>query len=384
VGVPRLSIVAALIGGVCMAVAYVVDAPRAAAAYLVAYAACLGVALGALAMVMIARVTAAHWFVALRRQAEDIASTLPAFAVLAIPLLLSVRLLYVWSWPDTRIAADVRVAVHVKAAYLNVPFFITRAVVYFVVWIVVAELLRRTSRAQDHGDSPAIERRMYVVSAVGLVAFALTTSFASFDWLMSLTPTWYSTIYGIYYFSGGMVGALALLTVVVAAERRRGELPAEIGADHFHALAKLLLTFVLFWVYIAFAQLIVIWSAELPAERGWYAERLRGGWQALGGVVLLLHFALPFCALVVRAIKRSVRAMALLGAVVVAAHYLDVYWMVMPDAPFHGGWGFVADAGALLFVAGAAAACWVARRAGAPAVAVCDPRLAQSLEYSTE
>ncbi|HEX4682420.1 MAG TPA: hypothetical protein VH277_06930 [Gemmatimonadaceae bacterium] len=381
---PLLSIGAALAGGLVTSIAYFVDPARTAGAFLVAFGALLGVALGALALVMIARVTAANWFVAIRRQAEQIAATLPAFAVLFVIVLVSARLLYGWTNPGDRLPADLREVVAAKSSYLNVPFFSVRGVVYFAIWIGLAEMLRGSSLAQDSGDSPALERRMYVTSAAGLVAFALATSFASFDWFMSLSPGWYSTIYGVDYFAGGMVGAIAALSVVLAVEARRGRLPSAIDADHFHAVAKLLLTFVLFWIYIGFSQLIVIWSAEIPAERGWYAVRMRGGWRVLGGLVLLGHFVLPFCALLVRAVKRSRVAMAVIGLLLLAMHYLDVYWIVMPDAPFHGGWGFVADVGSLLLVGGTAAAAWAMRRAGEPAVAIGDRRLKASLDYSTE
>lgn len=381
---PRMPLGLAIVGAIALIVGYVVAPARAAAAYLVAYGACLGVALGALALVMIARVTAARWFVAIRRQAEQIAATLPAFAALVIPILLSIHLLYPWSGPADALPMDVGGAVQAKSAWLDVPFFVVRTVVYFAIWITIAEVLRRASLEQDRADSPRLERRMYVTSAVGLVAFAFATTFAAFDWFMSLAPGWYSTIYGVDYFAGAIVGALALLTMVVAVELRAGELPASIGADHFHAIAKLLLTFVLFWVYIGFAQLIVIWSAEIPIERGWYAIRMRGGWRVLGAIVLVVHFVLPFCALLVRAIKRSVPAMTVVGAALLGAHYLDMYWVAMPDAPFHGGWGFLLDAGALLFIAGTATVTWALRRAGEPAVAAGDPRLPASLEYSTD
>jgi len=380
----RISIAVAVAGAVVLAIGFVLDAPRAAAAYLVAYGALLGVALGALALVMIARVTAANWFVALRRQAEQITATLPAFAVLFLPVLLTTRLLYVWTGDGSRLAPGLRDVVRAKAAYLNVPFFTVRAVIYFAVWIAVAEMLRRASLRQDRDPSPRLARRMYALSAGGLVAFALTTSFAAFDWFMSLSPGWYSTVYGVDYFAGAMVAALAALTVVVAIERRSNALPSEIGADHLHALAKLLLTFVLFWVYIGFSQLIVIWSAEIPAERVWYAVRMRAGWRVLGGVVLFGHFVLPFLALLVRAIKRSVAAMSVIGIGLLLVHYLDMYWIAMPDAPYHGGWGFVLDVAAVLFVGGAAVATWSMRRAGEPSLAVGDPRLAASLHYSTE
>ena len=381
---PRISIGVAVIGAVTCIIGLAVDPARTASAFLVAYVSVLAVVLGALAMIMIARVTAATWFVALRRQAEQIVATLPAFALLLIPLLAATRLLYPWTDPDARLEPALRAAVHAKAAYLNLPFFVVRAVVYIVVWIALGEALRRTSLAQDRGDSVAIEWRMRTMSAVGLVAFAITVSFAAFDWMMSLRPTWYSTIYGVDYFAGAMVGALALLAVLIARGRWRGELSEVVGADHFHALAKLLLTFVLFWVYIGFSQFIVIWSAEIPVERAWYVVRTRGAWNTLAGLIIAGHFVLPFIALLVRHFKRSPLAMALLGGWLLAMHYLDVYWIVMPDAPHGGGVAPWLDLGALMFVAGVASVTWSIRRAGEPAVVRGDPLVAASLAYSTE
>jgi hypothetical protein len=378
---PVRALVAAAVGAVCLIVGFAIAPSRTAAAYLVAYAACAGIALGALALVMIARVTAAHWFVALRRQAEQVMATLPAVALLLLPILLAYRVLYPWA-TDAADAAT-RSAIHAKVAYLNAPFFFVRSVVYVGVWTALGEMLRRASLAQDNGDRDAA-RRMYVSAAVGLVAFAFTVSFASFDWFMSLAPLWYSTIYGVSFFAGAMVGGLALLTLIVAMQRHRGALPVGIGHDHFHALAKLLLTFVLFWVYIGFAQLIVIWSAALPVERTWYVVRMHGGWRVLAGVILVGHFAVPFCALLVRSLKRSVAAMSALATLLLVMHYADVYWTVMPDAPFHSGWGYVADAGALLFIGGIMSAVWSWRRVGEPNVPVGDPLLETSLEYSTQ
>lgn len=381
---PRVSIAVAVIGAVLGVVGIFVDPGRMAAAYLTAYVSCLAVVLGALAMIMIARVTAATWFIALRRQAEQVTATLPVFAILLLPILIAVRGLYPWAQSASMLAPVVREAVRAKAAYLNFPFFVIRAAIYLATWIGLGELLRRASLAQDHGDSAAIERRMRIVSAVGLVAFALTASFAAFDWMMSLAPAWYSTIYGVDYFAGGMVGALALLTVLVVRGRWRGELPEAVGANHVHALAKLLLTFVLFWVYIGFSQLIVIWSAEIPAERVWYVSRMRGGWGVLGGVLVAGHFALPFCALLVRAVKRSMAAMACVGLWLLMMHYLDIYWIVMPDTARGSAWGYWLDAGALMLVAGVASATWAVRRTAESGVPVGDSQIAASLEYSVD
>ena len=381
--VARLPLAIAALGAALCVVGIIVDPVRLASAYLVATMSCLAVVLGALAMIMIARVTGATWFVVLRRQAEEIVATLPAFAVLLLPVLIVVHVLYPWAAPVSSLDPEMQHAILAKRAYLNVSFFVIRAIVYLLVWIALGESLRRASLAQDRGDSIAIERRLRKLSAAGLVAFALTTSFAAFDWMMSLTPAWYSTIYGVSYFAGAMVSALSLLAVLTVRGRRRGELPASVGADQLHALAKLLLTFVLFWVYIGFAQLIVVWSAEIPAERVWYAVRMRGGWYALGAVIVAGHFAIPFCALLIRAIKRSALAMSCLGAWLLMMHYLDMYWTVMPDAPHGRNWGggYWLDLGAVLLVTGVSSAVWASRRAHEPPMPVGDPELAASLAY---
>jgi hypothetical protein len=378
---PVLAIVATVLGALACTVGLLVDVRRTAAAYLVAYVAVLAVALGALAMIMIARVTAATWFVALRRQAEQVVAVLPVLAVLFIPLLLSLGVLYPWTHVEA-LGEELRARVEAKSAYLNVPFFVIRAVMYWAVWLVLGELLCRTSLREARAEQEGRSRRSYLLSAVGLPLFALATSFASFDWMMSLAPGWYSTIYGVNYFAGAMVGALALLALFVARGHWRGELTDDIGAEHLHALAKLLLTFVLFWVYIGFSQLIVVWSAGIPREAVWYRVRMNGGWWWLGAVLVGGHFVVPFCALLVRAVKRSMIAMSALGVLLLAMHYLDLYWIVMPDA----GWTSAVwlDAGALLFVGGVTSLAWALRRRGEAPVPLGDPLLAASLDYRND
>jgi hypothetical protein len=379
-GLPRAAVAATVAGALVCIVGLIVDPRRIAAAYLVAYVAVLAVGLGALAMIMIARVTAATWFVALRRQAEQVVAVLPVLAILFVPVVVALGTLYPWTHPSL-LADELRRRVEAKSAYLNPTSFVVRAVVYWAIWLVLGEMLRRASLAEEAG-SPGIRRRTYVLSAVGLPLFALATSFASFDWMMSLAPAWYSTIYGVDYFAGGMVGALALLALLVARAHHRGELTDGVSHQHLHALGKLLLTFVLFWVYIGFSQLIVIWSAEIPVEAAWYRVRMNGGWWWLGAVLVAGHFAIPFLALLFRAVKRSVVAMTILGVLLLAMHYVDVYWIVMPDAGFTPAIWF--DAGALLFIGGAASCTWALRRRGEASLPLGDPLLAASLDYRTE
>lgn len=314
----------------CLLGAFV--APRQAAhSYLAAYVAWLTLALGALLMVMIAHAIGTSWFVPMRRIAESVAATLPLFALLFIPILIALPELYPWARPLDTLAEPLREAVEGKHGYFGLGFFIGRAVLYFVIWIVTSSLLhawsvRRDSRPAD----AALEHRQRVLAAVALppVGFALT--FAAFDWVMSLAPEWVSTMFGVYLFIGGMVSALALLSVLLLGLDRAGVLGDAVTVSHYHALGKLLLTFVIFWGYIAYAQYFIIWIADIPAEAGWYAPRVRGSWGGIALVLVLGHFALPFLLLLSWQLKRRPRALAAVGAWLVLMHCFDAYWLVLP------------------------------------------------------
>jgi len=254
-----------------------------------------------------------------------------------------------------------------------------RAVAYWVTWVALAELLRRASLRQDaapdDASARALARRMRVVSAAGLPALALTLTFAAFDWMMSLSPTWSSTLYGVYAFAGDGVGALALLALAAR---------TSLGVEQRHALAKLLFTFVLFWAYVAYSQYVVVWSGDLPHEVLWYVARLRGGWRALAALLVAGHFVLPALLLLLRAVKRSAFALAAVGAWLLAMHYVDVYWLLLPElSPGRLAVHWL-DAAALALVVGVTttAAAW--RRADTPAVPARDPRLAEAAAYRAE
>lgn len=372
----RGAAIAAVIGAVACVIGAVLEPRRAAMAYLAAYVAVLTTVLGALCTIMIAHLTGATWFVLLRRRAEDVVATLPLLAVLFVPIAVAMPVLYPWTAPT----AVARVAA--KHAYLNVPFFLVRAVVYLAVWVALGELLRRWSLRQDATGDPALTGRQRALSAVGCIATGLTLTFASFDWLMSLSPVWYSTVYGVYVFGGAMVGALALLTVLAW---RAQVVPSEapVRDDHFHALGKLQLTFILFWAYIAYAQLIVIWSGDLPAEVSWYVARLGGGWTVVDALLVIGHFVVPFVALLLWGVKRSARAMGVLALWLLAMHYVDVYWLVLPSLMprvLRPDW---LDLAALLFVGGGALGFGLWRAQGEAAYPVRDPALALSVDYTT-
>lgn len=407
----RHGLLVGLAGAAAWTIALLLDPERALGAYLTAYMYGLGLALGALCLVMIAHVTGAGWFVAVRRLAETVAATLPAYALLLLPLLLGMEVLYPWARPLETLSPALQEAVAAKEAYLNGPFFVARAVLYLGVWAGLGWLLWSASVQSDppspvDGDDPEREGPVrardirarrgadglpeggtavdpVVVSAIGLPAFAFTVTFAVFDWMMSLEPAWHSTIFGIYYFSGAFLSALAVLVLLAVAFRRGGLLPDSVAAAHHHALGRLLLTFVVFWAYIAFSQGLIVWITDIPAEAAWYLVRWEGGWSTVLVLLGVGHFVLPFLALLGRDLKRRPERLAAVAAWLLLMHWVDLYWLVAPAVGDSGplpGWENLA---ALALVLGVAWAMFAWRLAGRPAVPAGDPRLADSLRYES-
>jgi hypothetical protein len=339
-------LVLAVLGLLLLALGLLLDPRQALVSYLAAYATGLSIVLGALMLVMTCNITGARWFAAFRRPAEAVAASTPIFAVLFLPLALGLSRVYPWA---PAAAGDRRV-------WLNAPFFLVRAAIYFAVWIAVGLLLRRWSLAWSARAADRVDGRSRALSAGGLPAVAFAFSFAAFDWLMSLSPAWFSTIYGVYVFAGGFLGALALLAVVGPRAGRAGD---------YHKLGNLLLTFTVFWAYIAFSQFLIIWIADVPQEVAWYVPRLGGDWRWLALVVLVGQFVLPFLVLLLRSVKRSSGKLAKVGAWLLLMHYLDVYWLVLPQlhpGGIHPHW---LDVAALCAVSGCAVAyvAWLLGRA---------------------
>lgn len=377
----------ALLGVALLAVGLALEPERALHAYLAAFAYALSIALGALCLVMIAHASGAKWFVVVRRLSEAVAGTLPLFALLLVPILVGSARLYPWVPPLDDLPEKVREAVHAKDQWLNIPLFVVRALVYVAVWSGFALALVRWSFRQDRGDAPSRERPV-LLSGLGLLAVAFTLTFAAIDWLMSLHPEWTSSVFGVYWFAGGMVGALALLAVLAHGLDRRGLLAGWLAASHYHALGRLLLTFVVFWAYVAYSQGLLVWIANLPREVGWYLARWEHGWSWVLWTLVVGNFALPFLALLSRPLKRSGRAMAALGTWLLAMHYVDVFWLVLPALTQDGRHGRIVawlwlDLAALAVVGGSAVAFAARRLAGRPAVPSRDPRLAAAVEYES-
>jgi len=298
--------------------------------YLMAYMLCLGVTLGCFALGMVHQLSGGAWGVVIRRPIGAASRVLPVMTALFIPIVLGMTRLYPWTNADL-VAHDE--ALQHKHLYLNVPFFIVRAAIYFAAWNAISYFLNAWSLEQDRNPDPRIARKMQMLSAGGLVAYGLTITFASFDWLMSMEPHWYSTIYGVLILGGQALSAMAFLTIVLAWLSRRAPLDRIVVKAHFHDLGNLTLAFVMLWAYFSFSQYLIIWAGNLPHEISWYAHRLHTGWRAIGIALVVFHFAVPFAMLLSRTIKREERLIARLAILILAARLLDLFWLIAPE--FH-------------------------------------------------
>lgn len=344
--------------------------------YLVAYMFWLSVALGAMFFVLLFHLTGTVWGVVLRRIAETMMQVLPYMAVLFIPLVFGLHDVYHWTHPD---AADA-VLQH-KAGYLNVPFFIVRAVIYFVAWYLIARALYKASLKMD--ENPSQERIAYMrkVSAIGMVVFALTVTFASIDWIMSLEPHWYSTIFGAYIFSGSLLAALSFFVIIPLYLRKKGALAGQITVEHYHDLAKMLFGFTIFWGYMGFSQYFLMWYANIPEETIYFFQRWQGNWKILTMTLVLGHFALPFVLLLPRSLKRNLTFLKYLAYWILLMHWIDLYWMVMVN--FHPQGIRLCSTDFLLFfgIGGVTAALFWKFLSAQPLLPVGDPNLQASIEY---
>jgi hypothetical protein len=374
----RLQTVALAVGvvaAVLCAVGWIVDAAQFYASWLLGVTYWLGISIGCLALSMIHHLTGGTWGVPVRRVWEAAAGLLPLLALLFAPLLPGLEVLYPWA---RAAAADDPILQH-KADYLDEPFFLARFVLYFAVWIGLALLLRRISDRQDRGADPRLTKRAQVIAAPGLVLWAFVTTFAYVDWLMSLEPHWFSTIYGVYFFGSSGMSAMAFLIIVAALLVRRAPFAGWLARRHFHDWGKLLFAFVLLWTYFAVSQFLIIWSGNLPEETVWYLHRMDHGWQYVGLALVVLQFAVPFALLLSRDIKRNTRAIAAVAVLILVMRWVDHLWQIAPNFHPHGFALHWLDLAAPAAVGGLWIAAFVWSFKRRPVVPIHDPYLEESL-----
>ena len=377
----RVPMIAFGLGGVGLLASLLLsrgDARAFAFSWLVAFLFVLSIALGSLYFVLVHTAMQGGWGIVVRRLAENAMATIPLFAVLLVPVILYREELFPWI---RGIAEGKDHLLQWKEPYLNTPFFLTRALIYLVVWSGIALYFVRQSRRQDDTGDPGISRKLRQFSGPAIIALGITHSFAAFDWIMSLDPHWYSTIFGVYSFAGALLAGFSFLVLILVLLRRFGLLNDLVGPEHYHDLGKLLFAFIVFWAYIGFSQYFLIWYGNIPEETIFFRHRLEGSWRAASFLLAAGHFVIPFFFFMPRSIKRRPPVLAAGAAWVLLMHYLDVTWLVMPSLSPHGVHVGLGDLAALLAIGGLFLGLFARLTAGAPLVPIKDPRLAESLGF---
>ncbi len=296
-------------------------------AYLIGYTFWAGLALGSLSIVLLHHLVGGDWGFITRRFMESAFGTLPLLAVLSIPILVNVSMLYPWADPE--VVAESPVLQH-KVPYLNVPFFIGRIVIYFAVWIGLSWMLNRWSLEQDQTADPLYVRRFRSVSGPALIVHAFMVTFAAIDLLKSLEPEWYSTIFGLIILVGQLLATMAFSIMMLMLLSDREPFTPVLRPVHFNDLGNLLLTFVVLFAYVEVSQFIIIWHGNLPEEVPWYTRRSTNGWEYVTVLLVLFNFAVPFFLLLTRYVKQRLRLLAWIAISILVMRLLDYFWIVLP------------------------------------------------------
>ena len=347
-------------------------------AYLVGFIFWTGITIGSLALLMLQHLTGGAWGLIIRRVLEASTRTLPLILLGFVPVVIGLNQIYPWT---NRAEMNQVPALREKAAhYLNPPFFIGRALVYFAIWSLLAVLLNWLSLQQDRTNNSELKKRLQIVSGPGLGVLILTITFAAIDWVMSLDPAWSSTIFGLIFVASWSLSALAFGILSMSWLSKREPMNAVVRTSHFHDWGNLLLALVMLWTYFAFSQYLIIWSANLPEETVWYVARKHGGWGAIALGIVILQFVFPFMTLLSRAAKKSPQKLAMLAVLILAMRVVDVIWLIEPSynrEHFHLSW---MDIVAPMAMGGLWLATFAWQLQKRSLVPINDPQLEQALE----
>ena len=375
-GLGRGALVVGALGVVASIAGAWLDPAQFYRSYLVAFLYCAGLSVGCLAVLMICNLTGGGWGVAVRRPLEAGAGMLPLVALLFVPLLFGLSHLYTWTQAATLAADEL---VRSKRAYLNVPFFVARAALYFAAWLAMAFLLRRWSHAQDRTGDLRYADLMRKLSGGGIVLVGFTVTFASFDWVMSLDPRWFSTIFGLLFLGGQGLGAMAFVVAVAYLLSRRPDYARALKPTILNDLGNLMLAFVMIWAYLSFSQLLIIWAGNLPEEIPWYLRRISGGWNFVAIGLAIFYFAVPFLVLLSRMNKRRHRRLAAIAIGILVVRAVDLFFLVAPEFSPERITAHWLDLATLAGLGGVWLTIFVQRMGNAPLLAPNDPDLAGAL-----
>jgi hypothetical protein len=368
-----------IIGAILLAFAWVTNPAQFYRSYLWAYVYVLGLAAGSLAWLMLQFLTGGAWGVVVRRPAEAAARTLPFLLLLFIPIVIGHTSLYPWAHPDL-VKAD-PVLQH-KAVYLNFPFWLGRAALILGGLIFLSFYINRWSAIEDREGPVPAHSKMSRISGPGLIFWVFAVTFLAIDWVMSLNPDWFSTMFGLLLVAGESLSGIAFLITALVFLSQRRPMNEVTTPRHLHDVGKLMFANVMLYAYFGFSQWLIIWAGNLPEEIPWYLERLRGGWQYVALIIVFGHFALPFVLLLSRDLKKNYRLLRNVAIFVLAMRLVDVYWLVVPDATKGAGlaptW---VDLAALIGIGGIWAAMFLTQLEKRPLLPANDIHILGALEH---
>lgn len=318
--------------------AYSVDFLRSAYNNIIIFLFLLSIGVGSLFLIGVEYLSGAVWSVPFRRVSEFLAGILLVLPVIVLPLLFNMNHIFHWLHPEV-VNADK--LLKSKAPYLNAEFFIIRVAAFLLIWILFYYLITNNSRKQDSTKDQLLTKKNIKISAVFMPFFAFTITFTAIDWLMSLEPHWYSTIFGVYYFSGTVLAALASGTIAVILLNENGFFVKGLSSDSYYSLGALLFAFINFWAYIAFSQFLLIWYANLPEETIWFLNRWEGNWKFVSIGLIIVHFVVPYFGLLSQTSKMAPKRLIIMSCWILFAHLYDLYWLAMPNLSKEGflfGW----------------------------------------------
>lgn len=322
-----------IVGLLASGVGYFLNHEQFFFSYLVSFTFFSSIALGSLFFVMLQHLTRSEWSVVLRRIPEAISSNLYIWALFLIPVLLGMHSLFHWTHEEA-IAHDP--VLQGKVPYLNIPFYVVRQVIYFSIWSFLGYRLYKNSVKMDETGDWGLQTLLRRTSGPGLFIFVITFAFASFDWLMSLDPHWYSTIFGVYYFAMSFQGLFAFFILLVFFLWNRGILKNTIQQSHVYDLGVQMFGFTIFYAYIAFSQFLLIYYAAVPEETIWYLHRLEGGYEYMAWMLLFGRFIIPFVVLLNKDAKTNYKVVLSISILILVTHFIELYWIAMPMLHEHG------------------------------------------------
>jgi len=374
----RNGLICGVIGIIVIAVLALRDTQQFFRSYLFAFEFWLAIPLGSVAILMLHHLTGGWWGLPIRRTLEAGSRTIRVMAVLFIPVLLGISKLYIWANADVVQADKV---LQDKQWWLNTHVFIARCVIYFAIWFLLSGLLSKWSREQDQTGNPELADRMVTLSAPGLVLWAFSVSGAAIDWVMSLEPHWYSTIYGLLFV---VISALTAFSFTLFTLRMLSDYPPikdSVAPSRFNDLGNILLAFVMLWAYLSFSQLIIIWGGNLKEEIPWYQQRAFGGWAPVGVALIALHFFVPWLLLLQRGVKRRLRTLSLVAGWIVALTLVDMYWIVVPSWDKVSPHVHLTDIFAVIGIGGLWVAAFARQLKKLPLLPLHDPRFEGVLQH---